>query len=145
MPGTREARGEARRPAFGRRSFDAWLALGALIVFLMSALLAANGRVGAAELAVFRAVNGLPEWLFRPMVATQYLGTLVVGPVAAAVALVFRKWRLALAAAAVKVLKLASVRLVKSVVHRQRPGASVEDPVLRGDVSRAGDSFVRGT
>jgi undecaprenyl-diphosphatase len=133
-----------RRIRYERRAFDAWLALGGILVFVLSAVVAASGRVGPAERAVFRAINELPDWLFGPMLAIQYLGTLPVGPIAAAVALAFRKWRLALAAAAVTVLKLESERLVKLVVHRQRPGTSVKDAILRGDVSPQGYSFVSG-
>jgi len=133
-----------RRNRYVRRSFDAWLGLAGLVVFLLSAVVASSGRVGVAERAVFHAVNGLPQWLFGPMNATQFLGTLAVGPIVAVAALAFRKWRLALAAAAVTALKLWSERLVKSVVHRQRPGTSVTDAILRGNVSRHGDSFVSG-
>jgi hypothetical protein len=38
-----------------------------LAVFAVSAALAADGRVGAAERASFHAVNGLPEWLYQPV------------------------------------------------------------------------------
>jgi undecaprenyl-diphosphatase len=127
-----------------RRPLDAWVGLAGLAAFLLSAVAASTGRVGSVEQAVFRAMNGLPGFLFGPMVATQFLGTLPVGPIVAIVALGFRRWRLALAAAAVTVLKLAAERGVKSVVHRQRPGTSIHDAIPRGDVSRVGDSFVSG-
>jgi hypothetical protein len=29
----------------------------------------ADGRVGPAERAVFHAINGLPSWLYQPMLA----------------------------------------------------------------------------
>lgn len=132
------------RQAYRRRSQDAWVAGAGLVLFLVSALIASNGRVGPAERAVFRAINGFPDWLSSPMVAFQYLGTLVVGPVVAVIALAFRKWRLAGAAAVATVLKLAFERGVKLVVHRQRPGTSVPDAVLRGDVPPKGWSFVSG-
>ena len=41
-------------------------------------------------------------------------------------------------------LKLALERVVKAVVERERPGATVDDAVLRGDVSPDGLSFVSG-
>jgi membrane-associated phospholipid phosphatase len=134
----------AGRARFVRRRLDAWFALAGLAAFLLAALVASRGRVGAVEEAVFGAINGLPGWLFVPMNATQFLGTLAVGPIVVVAALAFRKWRLAIAAAAVTELKLLSERAVKSVIHRQRPGATVEDAILRGDVSRVGDSFVSG-
>ena len=45
-----------------------------LAVFTVCAVIVANGRVGPAERAVFHAINGLPGWLYRPMLYAQYLG-----------------------------------------------------------------------
>jgi undecaprenyl-diphosphatase len=132
------------RQGFMRRPQDAWVAGAGLVLFLVSALVASSGRVGSVERAVFRAINGLPDWLSSPMVAMQYFGTLAVGPVVVVVALILRKWRLAGAAAAATVLKLAFERGVKLVVHRQRPGTSVPGAILRGDVPPKGWSFVSG-
>jgi undecaprenyl-diphosphatase len=132
------------RQGYRRRSRDAWVAGAGLVLFLVSALIASSGRVGPAERAVFRAINGFPDWLSSPMVAAQYLGTLVVGPLVVVIALGFRKWRLAGAAAVATVLKLAFERSVKLIVHRQRPGTSVPGAILRGDVPPKGWSFVSG-
>jgi len=132
------------RQGFTRRFQDAWVAGAGLVLFLVSALIAHSGTVGSPERAVFRSVNGLPDGLSSPMVAVQYLGTLIVGPVVVAIALVFRKWRLAGAAGVATLLKLAAERGVKLVVHRQRPGTTVPGAVLRGDVPPKGWSFVSG-
>jgi hypothetical protein len=56
-----------------------------LAVFAVCAVIVANGRVGPAERAVFHAVNGLPGWLYRPMLYAQYLGVLAMPLVIAAV------------------------------------------------------------
>jgi len=56
---------------------------------------------------------------------------------------VFRRWRLAAALVLVVPLKLATERLVKWLVQRERPGTTVGDAVLRG-VHPAGLSFVSG-
>src|SRR6266699_3681268 len=61
-----------------------------LAVFTGCAVIAADGRVGPAERAVFHAINGLPGWLYRPMLAAQYLGVLAMPLVVAAAALVWR-------------------------------------------------------
>jgi undecaprenyl-diphosphatase len=132
------------RQGFTRRSQDAWVAGAGLVLFLVSALIASGGSVGSTERAAFRAINGLPDGMSPPMVAVQYLGTLVVGPVVVVVALVFRKWRLAGAAGVATVLKLAAERGVKLVVHRQRPGTTGPGAALRGDVPPKGWSFVSG-
>ena len=114
-----------------------------LAVFAVCAVAAANGRVGAAERAVFHAVNGLPGWLYRPMLLAQYLGVLAMPLVVAAGALAFRRWRLAAALVLVVPLKLGLERLVKLLVQRERPGTTVPDAILRG-VHPGGLSFVSG-
>jgi membrane-associated phospholipid phosphatase len=114
-----------------------------LAVFAVCAVVAADGRVGPIERALFHAVNGLPDWLYQPMLLFQYLGVLAMPLVVALGALVFRRWRLAAALVLVVPLKLATERLVKWLVQRERPGTTVPDAVLRG-VHPAGLSFVSG-
>ncbi len=41
-------------------------------------LVARNGRVGTVERWAFHAVNGLPDWLYRPLWIFQQCGNLVV-------------------------------------------------------------------
>ena len=114
-----------------------------LAVFAGCAVVAADGRVGPLERALFHAVNGLPDWLYRPMVLFQYLGVLAMPLVVALGALALRRWRLAAALVLVVPFKLATERLVKWLVQRERPGTTVPDAVLRG-VHSAGLSFVSG-
>jgi len=114
-----------------------------LAVFAVCAVIAADGRVGPLERALFHAVNGLPDWLYRPMVLFQYLGVLAMPLVVALGALAFRRWRLAAALVLVVPFKLATERVVKLLVQRERPGTTVPDAVLRG-VHPAGLSFVSG-
>jgi PAP2 superfamily len=106
-------------------------------------VVASDGRVGPAERAVFHAVNGLPGWLYRPMLAAQYLGVLAVPLVVAAFALVWRRGRLAAALVLVVPLKLVLERVAKQLVQRQRPGTTVPDAILRG-VPHHGLSFTSG-
>jgi membrane-associated phospholipid phosphatase len=117
--------------------------MGSLTVFAVCAVIAADGQVGPIERAAFHAVNGLPDWLYRPMLLFQYLGVLAMPLVVAAGALAFRRWRLAAALVLVVPLKLATERVVKLLVQRERPGTTVQDAVLRG-VHPAGLSFVSG-
>ena len=114
-----------------------------LAVFAGCALLVADGRVGPIERAAFHAVNGLPDWLYSPMLLFQYLGVLAMPLVVAVGALVVRRWRLAAALVLVVPLKLALERAVKLLVQRERPGTTVPDALLRG-VHSAGLSFVSG-
>ena len=92
---------------------------------------------------MFHAVNGLPGWLYWPMLAAQYLGVLVMPLVVAAFALVWRRWRLAAALVLVVPLKLVLERVAKQLVQRQRPGTTVPDAILRG-VPHHGLSFTSG-
>jgi undecaprenyl-diphosphatase len=77
------------------------------------------------------------------MLAFQYLGVLAMPLVVAVGALAFRRWRLAAALVLVVPCKLATERVVKLLVQRERPGTTVPDAVLRG-VHPAGLSFVSG-
>jgi undecaprenyl-diphosphatase len=122
---------------------DVVVLVASLAVFAICAVVVADGRVGSLERAVFHAVNGLPGWLYRPMVLFQYLGVLAMPVVVAAGALAFRRWRLAAALVLVVPFKLAAERVVKLLVQRERPGTTVPDAILRG-VHPAGLSFVSG-
>jgi undecaprenyl-diphosphatase len=122
---------------------DVVVLVASLAVFAISAVVVADGRVGAVERALFHAVNGLPDWLYRPMVLFQYLGVLAMPLVVAAGALAFRRWRLATALTLMVPLKLATERVVKLLVARERPGTTVPDAILRG-VHPGGLSFVSG-
>jgi undecaprenyl-diphosphatase len=114
-----------------------------LAVFTACAVIVANGRVGPAERAVFHAINGLPGWLYQPMLYAQYLGVLGVPLVVAVGALLFRRWRLAAALVLVVPCKLGLERVAKMLVQRQRPGTTVPDAILRG-VPHGGLSFTSG-
>jgi undecaprenyl-diphosphatase len=104
-----------------------------------------DGRVPGWERSIFRAINDLPEFLYRPLWPFQQLGALAVGPVVAIVAAILRRFRLAIALLLATVAKLVSERVVKAMVSRQRPGTSIGGDVhLRGDVSATGESFVSG-
>ena len=137
---------EARRagPRFWRRPFDVVLGVIGLIVLVACGQQADSGVVESWEADVFHAINDLPGWLYGPLWPFQQAGNLLVGPAVAAIAAAFRRWRLAVAALLATVLKLGLERVVKQVVERDRPGSTVEDAILRGDVSPTGLSFVSG-
>ncbi len=114
-----------------------------LAVFAGCAVIVADGRVGPAERAVFHAINGLPSWLYQPMLAAQYLGVLGMPLVVAVAALAWRRWRLAAALVLVVPLKLGLEQVAKLLVQRQRPGTTVPDAILHG-VPHGGLSFTSG-
>jgi undecaprenyl-diphosphatase len=115
-----------------------------LLLVVASALVAMGGTVPGWEQSVFRAVNGLPEWLYRPMWAAQILGVLATPLVPAVIAAVLRLWRLAIALVLVVPLKLiVEKQVLKQLVDRHRPGETEPDVILR-HVPGAGLSFPSG-
>ncbi len=136
---TEPAARRVRRPVSA-----AWTALAGLALTVAASLPARDGRVPGWERAVFRWINELPAWLERTMWALQLLGVLVTPIVVAVVALVLRKWRLALALVLLAPLKLVAEReVLKKLVERQRPGQNEPGAILR-DVPPAGLSFPSG-
>jgi hypothetical protein len=131
-PWVAKGAGTAGGPGAGRRIRRDLIVLAAsLAVFAGCAVIVADGRVGPAEQAVFHAINGLPGWLYRPMLVAQYLGVL-------GMPLAWRRWRLAAALVLVVPLKLVLEQVAKQLVQRQRPGTTVPDAILRGGCRTAG-------
>jgi len=125
-----------------------WSALGigaaGAAVVVASALIARNGRVGPVERNIFEVINGLPDALKWPMWSFQLVGLLLTPLAVALVALVLRRWRLALAAVLLMPLKLYVEKgVLKELVHRERPGVTEVDPILR-DAPASGPSFPSG-
>jgi undecaprenyl-diphosphatase len=128
-----------------RRRGDVVAAVAGLAVLGSGMLAVRHGTVSDPEESVFELVNDLPEALYPVLWPFQQLGALLAGPVVAVVALIMRRYRLALAALLATVAKLGTERLVKAMVSRQRPGTSVGPDIhVRGDVSVIGESFVSG-
>jgi hypothetical protein len=127
-----------------RRRTDVLVALAGLALFLPCAVIASDGTVGRVELAVFHAINGLPDALSPVMQWMQWLGVLAAGPIVALGAALLRRWRLAIACLLVTVEKLVFERIVWQLVERSRPGKTIADAIVRGDTPAAGASFVSG-
>jgi membrane-associated phospholipid phosphatase len=131
--------------ALWRRPLGAPAIAAGLVVLAIGMVVVRDGNVPAWERSIFHAINDLPDALYRPLWPFQQLGALAVGPVAAIVAAILRRFRLAIALLVATVAKLVSERAVKAMVSRQRPGTSIGPDVhLRGDVSATGESFVSG-
>ena len=103
-----------------------------------------GGRVTSHEADLFRFVNGLPEALYVPMTIFQYAGVLAAPAVCAAVALIFKRYRLAVLLVLIMPAKLWSEDVIKSHFQRERPKVYIPDAILRGDVPASGLSFVSG-
>jgi undecaprenyl-diphosphatase len=128
-----------------RRRVDAVLIVPGLLVLGLGMLVVRDGTVSDGEEAVFHAINDLPEFLYPVLWPFQQLGALVIGPIVAVIAMVFRRFRLALVLLLATALKLVTERVVKAQVTRRRPETSIEADIhRRGDVSTSGESFVSG-
>jgi len=127
-----------------RRRLDAVVGLAGLGTFLLCAYIVRHGTVSGPERTVFEAINGLPD-TFEPVAdGVQFLGTLAIGPIVVIVALLFKRWRLAVAAALVTFTKLAAERIVWKVIVRERPAVTEPDAIVRGGTATSGPSFVSG-
>lgn len=142
------------RPAYTTRakefaSAHPYIALACSEAVLLTALILLGlsvdgGRVTSHEAALFRWVNGWPEALYVPMTIIQFSGVLAAPAVCAAVALIFKRYRLAVALVLIMPAKLWSEHLIKANFQRERPKVYIPDAILRGDVPASGLSFVSG-
>ena len=133
------------RDRFVRRRCDAVEAVAGLALLGLGMVAVRHGTVSSFEERVFRAINDLPGALYPILWPFQQLGAVLVGPLVALVALVLRKYRLAVAALLVTIAKLLLERVVKAMVSRQRPSTSIGlDIHRRGTVSVTGEAFVSG-
>jgi undecaprenyl-diphosphatase len=112
---------------------------------------ARHPQIHPSEQRVFRAINGLPGWLYAVLWLPMQLGNLVVGTlVGLAIALLAQDAGLAVAVVAAAVLKLVAERWLRRRLAgfsdvRQRPGTSEPGAILRGsDVPASGPSFPSG-
>jgi membrane-associated phospholipid phosphatase len=147
MTGTVESRPvtTTEPDATWQRRLGAPAVLLGLVVLAVGMFVVRDGAVPAWERRTFRAVNDLPDFLYRPLWPFQQLGNLVVGPIVAIIAALLHRYRLAIAVLFITVAKLIGERLVKAVSSRQRPGTSIGPDIAgRGDVSLTGESFVSG-
>jgi undecaprenyl-diphosphatase len=130
-----------------------WLALSGVGLVIAAASVAAARRpdIPPGEVRVFRAVNGLPDWLYWPLWPPMQLGNLVVGTLLGlATAWATGDVAVAVGVVLAMVLKLVTERIVRREMRaylavRERPGTSQPGAVIRGkDVPTHGPSFPSG-
>lgn len=113
-----------------RRRVDLVLMITGLAVLVAGAFLARRGVYGW-EVVIFTAVNDLPGSVSRLLWIFNQYGNAVTIPVATVVALVFRKWTLALTLAITGVTVYVLAKVVKEFVARGRPAELLEDVIER--------------
>ena len=115
-----------------RRGSDLGVLLGGVTLLVLCAIPASSGRVGSIERRAFEAINGLPDGLESVANAAQFLGVLAIGPLVAAIALIARRPRLAIAALLATAGKLLGERALWEIVQRERPAVTEPDAIIRG-------------
>jgi undecaprenyl-diphosphatase len=98
-------------------------------------MLVARAELATLEASIFRAVNDLPQGLYTVVWPFMQYGTFITIPALALIALLFRRFRLALAIAFAGVGVYLVALVVKGVVDRGRPAAlltAVEERELFG-------------
>jgi membrane-associated phospholipid phosphatase len=91
-------------------------------------------HISVVERDLFRWFNNLPTTFDRPLEAVMMVGTSTAVPIAAAVALVFRRVRLAAVLLAAGALAYAVAKVAKLAIHAGRPldVLPISDVVVRG-------------
>ena len=117
--------------------------LAGLTGLAVSGLAVHDHSIGRREAAAFRAVNQLPDALFRPAWVVMQSGTLAAGPVAGAAAWAFGRPRLAARLTLNGVGSWALSKAIKRVYRRPRPAFLVEDARCRGQEA-VGLGYVSG-
>jgi undecaprenyl-diphosphatase len=97
--------------------------LAVAIAVLALCSLIARAELLDAEVAVFRAINDLPQGLHTVVWPVMQYGTFITIPVLAVVALAFRRYRLAISMLLAGVGVYLVAIAVKSIVERGRPDA----------------------
>ena len=105
--------------------------LGIAIVGLTT-VVAVVGPVGAIERNAFRLVNDLPDAFEPVLTAVQQWGAFYAVLIAAGVALLARRPRLAMSLAVSGTTAYLAARLLKALVERGRPAAELADAIIRG-------------
>ena len=116
------------------RPLDITLVVVGAAVLVSTAVLAERDVYGW-EVAIFQAVNGLPDGLRSGLWVLNQYGTAITIPVATAVALAFRRWVLAAALALSGVTVYVLAKVIKGYVDRGRPAGLVADVVERENLS----------
>jgi membrane-associated phospholipid phosphatase len=119
------------------------LLVSALIVLGVSAVPAQHGATSGAERAVFRRINDLPGALSGPVEVLMQFGNVITVFVLAAVALVFRRFRLAAGLTVAGLSAYFTAKVVKHLVHRGRPAAVLAHVHERG-AHAGGVGYVSG-
>jgi membrane-associated phospholipid phosphatase len=132
-----------RRAAVGRRWQDAALAVAGALLLVLAALPVNPRDVSEPETFVFRVVNDHTVLPFIVVWTVMQLGNMLAVPVAAAVAALMRRYRLALGMLVGGLTTYYLAKVVKDIVPRGRPAELLDAVQIRG-AEPHGRGFVSG-
>lgn len=101
-------------------------------LLVLSTLAVRGQHVSALERTVFRPINDLPDLIYRPAWAVMQFGNALAIAGVAVAALLWRRFRLALALGIAGLAVYLLAKVVKLVATRPRPGALLAHVHLRG-------------
>jgi membrane-associated phospholipid phosphatase len=108
-----------------------------------AAFLVRDGEALAWEESVFHFINGLPDWLYRPLWLLMQFGNFAIVAVVAIGLMVLKKWTPAVAVLFVGAGKYLTEWAVKAIIVRHRPAQVVDEVILRG-APAVGRGFLSG-
>jgi membrane-associated phospholipid phosphatase len=126
-----------------RRVYDLAAFVAGMLLLALTAAPIDENEVGNPEVELFRWLNELPGILFEAVWVVMQLGNVVVVPVVIIVALVLRRFRLAVALALAGSLVWLVAKVVKQLVERGRPAELIDEVVLR-NAPAAGNGYISG-
>jgi glycosyltransferase 2 family protein len=118
---------------YERHRHDAYVVIGGLALAAALSVFRLE-HISTGEQAVSRAINHLPDWLNSPLEAVMMAGTLFAVPIAALIALAFRRVRLSAILLASGSLAYVVAKVAKQMIRAGRPL----------DVFANGEVIVRG-
>jgi membrane-associated phospholipid phosphatase len=126
-----------RRRVTKRYYSDGWIAAVAIGVVMFASLFRAT-TLTDAERDVFESLNHLSDVLSTPVQAVMLLGVFAAVPAVAAVAMLFRRFRLATVLVSSGCLAYAIAKVAKPIVDAGRPLAVLPnaDVIVRGSVAQ---------
>ena len=114
-----------------------------MALFAVSAVPVGKEEVPTLEADAFRFFNDLPDWLFAVLWPVMQLGNVAVVPSVVALAMVFRRRRMALDLLLAGGIGYVLAKVLKAYFERGRPDVFLDDVHLRG-APAAGLGFVSG-
>jgi undecaprenyl-diphosphatase len=131
----RRTRAGQYRGPFTRRFEDVVRAVIGAGVLVLCSVVAWGWSLSDLEERLFDSINGLPDWLYRPLWLVMQLGAFGAVFIVAAVALCLRRVRLAVELLGAGVAAYFAAIGLKHVIGRARPTELLNDVVIHGSAA----------